>query len=374
MNQLSVNFRLKSTTSQLNLPKSLFDKRDLNFISYNLAMEEKSIYDTIIVGSGPAGLTAAIYNIRADLKTVVLGGNQPGGQLTITTTVDNFPGFPNGTGGVKLMMDMQAQVRNLGGVIQNGIVKLIKSSPNPSFDKGGAFEIALENGEMLTSKAVIVATGAGAKWLGLPGEMELVGKGISGCATCDGIFFKDKVVAVVGGGDVACEDAEFLAKFATKVYMIVRRDELRAQIPQQKAVLNNPKIEMVWNTEIQGINPPVPADAGTPSLDKEGSDRLHSVKIKNNKTGEEKILELGGLFVAIGRNPATDFVKGLVEMKESGHIVTGKDARYTTMTSVPGIFASGDCVDDNYRQAIVAAGDGCRAGLDAERWLKENLA
>lgn len=325
-------------------------------------MENNKIYDTVIIGSGPAGLTAAIYNIRADLKTVVIAGNQPGGQLTITTTVDNWPGFPHGTGGIKLMMDMQEQVKNLGGEIKNGIVKGIKSTPNPSFDKGGSFEISLENGESLTSKAVIVATGAGAKWLDLPKEKELIGHGISGCATCDGMFFRDKTVAVVGGGDVACEDAEFLTKFANKVYLIHRRDQLRAQVPQQKLVLNNPKIEMMWNTEVVEINGKLET----------GNEKLENIKIKNNKTGEEKIMPIDGLFVAIGRIPATDFVKNLVELKKDGQIVTEKDVRFPTMSSVPGIFAAGDCVDDIYRQAIVAAGNGAKAGLDAERWIKEN--
>jgi len=190
------------------------------------------IYDTVIIGSGPAGLTAAIYNLRSDLKTVVIAGNQPGGQLTITTMVGNYPGFPNGTGGIKLMMDMQAQVKNLGGEIRQGIVKGIKPG----------FEIELENGEILKTKAVIVATGAGARWLGIPKEKELIGRGISGCATCDGMFFKDKTVAIVGGSDVACTEADFLTKFATKVYLIHRRDQLRAQVPQQKLVVNNPKI------------------------------------------------------------------------------------------------------------------------------------
>ncbi len=326
-------------------------------------MENNKIYDTVIIGSGPAGLTAAIYNIRADLKTVVIAGNQPGGQLTITTTVDNWPGFPNGTGGVKLMMDMQEQVKNLGGEIRSGLVTAIsKQTSNSTNQITNGFEVKLADGNSFQTKAVIVATGAGAKWLDLPKEKELIGHGISGCATCDGMFFRDKLVAVVGGGDVACEDAEFLTKFAKKVYMIHRRDQLRAQVPQQKLVLNNPKIEMMWNSEVVSIN-----EQGATS-----NEKLENIIIKNNKTGEEKIMPIDGLFVAIGRIPATDFVKDLVDLKETGQIVVGNNQRYLSMTSVTGIFAAGDCVDDIYRQAIVAAGSGCKAGLDAERWIKEN--
>ena len=194
----------------------------------------ENIFDVVIIGSGPAGLTAAIYTQRAGLKTIVLAGNMPGGQLTITTTVDNFPGFANGIGGVGLMMAMQEQVKNLGVEIKNGNVKSIKNT----------FEVELDNGEIINSKAVIVGTGASAKWLGLPNEMELMGKGVSGCATCDGMFFKNKTVAVVGGGAVACEDASFLSKMASKVYMVVRRDELRATQAEQDLVLNNEKVEI----------------------------------------------------------------------------------------------------------------------------------
>lgn len=309
--------------------------------------ENNQIYDTVIIGSGPAGLTAAIYNVRSALKTVVVAGNQPGGQLTIATLVGNYPGFPNGIGGVKLMMDTQTQFKNLGGEIRQGVVKKIQNSK--------VFEIELDDGEKLVTKAVIVATGAGARWLGLPKEKELIGHGVSGCATCDGMFFRGKTVAVIGGGDVACEDAYFLTKFATKVYLIHRRDQLRAQVPQKKLVENNPKIEFIWDTVVTEI---------------EGEERLSAIKIKNNKTDEEKILPIDGLFVAVGRIPATDFLKGLVELKEAGQIVTGKNPTYLSMSSVPGIFAAGDCVDETYRQAIVAAGDGAKAGLDAERWLK----
>lgn len=322
--------------------------------------ENNEIYDTVIIGSGPAGLTAAIYNIRAALKTVVIAGNQPGGQLTITTTVENYPGFPNGTGGVKLMMDMQTQVKNLGGEIKQGLVKKVEKVQD-------RFEVELEDSTKLSTKAVIIATGAAAKWLNIPREKALIGHGVSGCATCDGMFFRGKVVAVVGGGDTACEDADFLTKFATKVYIIHRRDQLRAQVPQKKLVENNPKIEFIWNSEIKEINPS-PTDVGAP-LDKGA--KLENIKIKNNVNGEESMLAVGGLFVAIGRNPATDFVKGVVDLKEGGQVIVGKDFKFLSMSSVPGIFAAGDCVDDIYRQAIIAAGDGAKAGLDAEKWLKE---
>lgn len=314
------------------------------------------VYDTVIIGSGPAGLTAAIYNIRANLKTIVVGGNQPGGQLTITTLVDNYPGFSNGIGGVKLMMDMMEQVKNLGGEIKNGQVKAIKSTPTPAFDKKGRFEVLLEDGGLLHAKAVIVATGSKHRWLGLPGEQELIGKGVSGCATCDGMFFRDKAVAIVGGGDSACTEADFLARFASKVYMIHRRDSLRAAVVEQKLVLENKKIEMVWNSEVVELVAE--------------NDKLHSLKIRNNKTGEEKVIDIDGLFVAIGGDPATEFVADLVERKEGGQIVVGKNLELITMSSMSGIFAAGDCVNDKYMQAIIAAGDGARAALDAEKWLK----
>jgi thioredoxin reductase (NADPH) len=320
------------------------------------------IYDTVIVGSGPAGLTAGIYNIRAALKTVVVAGNQPGGQLTITTFVGNYPGFPSGIGGTKLMMDTQTQFKNLGGEIRQGSVKQLRITNDPTRGlpdgrKLRIFEVELEDGQVLETKAVIVATGAGARWLNIAKEKEMIGRGISGCATCDGMFFKDKTVAIVGGGDVACVEGDFLTKFASKVYFIHRRDKLRAQVPQQKLVVNNPKIEFIWNTEVVEI---------------EGEEKLTAIKIKNNQSNEERILPIDGLFVAIGRIPGTDFVKGLVELKETGQIVTGKDQTFLSMSSVPGIFAAGDCVDEVYRQAIVAAGDGAKAGLDAEKWLREN--
>lgn len=310
--------------------------------------ENREIFDTIVIGSGPAGLTAAIYNSRADLKTVVIAGNQPGGQLTITTSVDNWPGFPNGTGGVKLMMDMQQQVRNLGVEIKNGLVKKISKENN--------FKIELDNGEILESRAVIVATGAATKWLDLPNEKELIGHGVSGCATCDGMFFRGKTVAVIGGGDTACEEANFLGKICEKAYLIHRREELRASVAEQKKVLNNPKVEIWWNSEVKEVM---------------GTEKLESIKVLNNKTGEEKILPLDGLFVAIGSSPATEFLKGMVDLSETGQVLVGQNKEHVTMTSVEGIFAAGDCVNIKHKQAIVAAGEGCRAALDAEKWIEE---
>jgi len=313
--------------------------------------ENKQILDTLIIGSGPAGLTAVIYNARAELKTMVIAGNQPGGQLTITTLVDNWPGFPTGTGGVKLMMDMQQQVRNLGVTILSGVVKLVSLSASQPVR---LFKIELDNGEILESKAVIIATGAAVRWLNLPKEKELIGHGVSGCATCDGMFFRGKIVAVIGGGDTACEEAGFLSKICEKVYLIHRRDGFRASMTEQKKVLNNPKVEIWWNSEVAEIK---------------GEEKLEAIKILNNKTGEEKILPLDGLFVAIGSSPATKFLEGLVELSETGQVLVGKNKDFITMTNIEGIFAAGDCVNIKHKQAIVAAGEGCRAALDAESWL-----
>ncbi len=321
---------------------------------------EENIYDSVVIGSGPGGLTAAIYNARADLKTVVIAGDIPGGQLTITTVVDNWPGFPKGTGGVKLMMDMQEQVKNLGVEIWIDTVKTITKKPASS---AGNFQIELESGKTIQTRSVIIATGARARWLGLKNEKELIGRGISGCATCDGMFFKDKVVAVVGGGNVACEDAAFLSKIAKKVYLIHRRDQLRAISAEAKKVLDNEKIEKVWNSEVVEIN------SNNQKTSVPNNVQLHNIRIKNNQTGKEEILPVDGLFVAIGRVPSTDFIKEMVNLNENGYIITGQDTMYSSMTSTPGIFAAGDCMDEWYRQAIVAAGAGAKASIDCHRWL-----
>lgn len=313
----------------------------------------ENIFDTIIIGSGPAGLTAAIYNVRANLKTVIIGGDQPGGQLMLTTYVDNYPGFAKGIGGIKLMMDMQEQAKNLGVEIKNGLVESVTKKEN--------FEVKLTDGQILQTKAVIVTVGAKAKWLGLPNEKELIGKGVSACATCDGMFFRDKIVAVVGGGDVAGEDTLFLAKFASKAYIIHRRDKFRMLEDTAKKLAGNPKVEIVWNSEVIEINTKLQTS----------NFKLEDIRIKNKVTGEEKILQVDGLFVAVGHDPATSFVKGVVDLKESQHVIVGKNSKYPTMTSTEGIFAAGDCVDDVYRQAIIAAGDGAKAGMDAEKWVGE---
>lgn len=303
-----------------------------------------NVYEVVIIGSGPAGWTAGIYGVRAGLKVLVVEGSEPGGQLTITTKVDNYPGFPDGIDGPELMEKMKKQAVRLGVEVKAGLVKGIEK-------KESGFLVEMES-EKIETRAVIVATGARARWLGVPGEKELMGKGVSGCATCDGTFFKDKIVAVIGGGDSAVEEATFLTKFAKKVYVIHRRDELRAGKTEQKRLFDDPKIEMVWNSEVKEF------------VGKEGLEGLRLV----NKEGEEKILKVEGAFVAIGRDPATDFLKGMVELIETGHIKVGFLER-ETMTSVEGIFAAGDCVDKTFRQAVVSAGMGCKAAMEAEKWL-----
>jgi len=244
-------------------------------------------------------------------------------------------------------MDIQEQVKNWGVEIKQGRVEKIEK-------KNEIFEVSLDGGEILNAKAVIVATGAKTKWLGLDNEKELIGKGVCSCATCDGMFFRDKEVAVVGGGNVACKDVDFLSKLAKKVYLIHRRNELRATSVEAKLVMENKAVEKIWDSVVTEII---------------GKEKLEALRIKNVISGEEKILPVNGLFVAIGREPATGFVKDMVELNEYGYIVVGKDAIYKTMTSMPGIFAAGDCMDDFYRQAIVAAGAGARAGIDVEKWL-----
>ncbi|OIQ15884.1 MAG: thioredoxin-disulfide reductase [Bacteriovorax sp. MedPE-SWde] len=301
----------------------------------------------IIIGSGPAGYTAALYASRANLNPLVIEGHEPGGQLTTTTDVDNFPGFPDGIMGPELMANMRKQTERFGTEYMTSHVTDIDTDKRP-------FTLKCENGNELTADAVIIATGASAKYLGIPNEKELIGKGVSACATCDGFFYRNRVVHVVGGGDTAMEEATFLTKFASKVYVVHRRDELRASKPMQQRAFDNEKIEFVWDTGVEEI-----------LFDGTG---VTGIKVKNLKTGEVTERATDGLFMGIGHKPNTDFVKGKVKLDDHGFIITGEHPD----TSVPGIFACGDVQDSYYRQAISAAGSGCQAAIRAERFIEEN--
>ncbi|POB14531.1 MULTISPECIES: thioredoxin-disulfide reductase [Pseudomonadati] len=305
-------------------------------------------HKVIIIGSGPAGYTAALYASRANLGPLVIEGHEPGGQLTTTTDVDNFPGFPEGIMGPELMANMKKQTQRFGTEYLSGFVTDIDTTKRP-------FTLTVDGDKTYTADAVILATGASAKYLGLPNEKELIGKGVSACATCDGFFYRDRVVHVVGGGDTAMEEATFLTKFASKVYVVHRRDELRASKPMQERAFNNEKIEFVWDSAVTEII----ADATG----------VTSIKVENLKTGEVSERKTDGLFMGIGHKPNTDFLKGKIELDDHGFIVTqGKHPD----TSVPGVFACGDVQDSYYRQAISAAGSGCQAAIRAERFIEEN--
>ncbi|MCK4773168.1 MAG: thioredoxin-disulfide reductase [Candidatus Krumholzibacteria bacterium] len=301
----------------------------------------------MILGSGPAGITAAIYAARADLQPLVLEGIQPGGQLTITTEVDNYPGFENGIMGPDLMIIMKKQAARFG----------------TEFEQVNVDRVELTNGvktlyagdKKYQCQALIISTGATARWLGIESEDKLKGYGVSACATCDGFFFKDKVIAVIGGGDSAVEEATFLTKFGTKVYIIHRRDELRASKVMQERAFKNEKIEMVWNAVVEEV-------LGVPQTGVTG------LKLKNTKTGELSDLACQGVFLAIGHDPNTQIFKGALDMDENGYLLVESGS---TRTTVPGVLAAGDVSDHVYRQAITAAGMGCMAALDAERYLSE---
>jgi len=301
----------------------------------------------VIVGSGPAGYTAAIYAARADLKPILVSGPQPGGQLTITSEVENFPGFPDGILGPELMELFRRQAERFGTEFVEGLVTSVDFGRRP-------FLLQIDEGrESIRADAVILATGASAKWLGVPGEREHWGKGVSACATCDGFFYRDQEVVVIGGGDSAMEEATFLTKFASRVTVIHRRDTLRASKIMQDKARSNPKISFLWNSVVKEILGDATGVTG--------------VRVKNLVSGDEAVVKCTGVFVAIGHEPNTKIFKGQLDMDDSGYIrvVPG-----TTRTSVPGVFACGDVMDPVYRQAITAAGTGCMAALDAERYLE----
>lgn len=312
------------------------------------------MYDVVIIGSGPAGYTAALYTSRAFLKTLVLSGREPGGQLTTTTEVDNFPGFPKGILGPQLVTDMKTQVERFGAEIRAAVVSSIAKSPD-----GKAFTLVTDTGDIST-KTVIVATGASAMYLGLPSEEKLRGKGVSACATCDGFFFRGKVVSVIGGGDTAMEEATFLTKFAPKVTVIHRRDEFRASAIMLDRAKKDERISFLTNKIVEEIL---------------GDKEVTGIRLKDAKTGEMMDYPTQGVFLAIGHKPSTDFLKGFVELDPKGYVVIKRPTSPLapqTETTIPGIFAAGDCVDPRYRQAIVAAGQGCMAAMDAEKYLESH--
>lgn len=303
----------------------------------------------LIIGSGPAGYTAGIYTGRADLKPLLYEGEQPGGQLTITTEIENFPGYPEGVAGTAMMDDLRQQAQRFGCEVRTGYIVKADLSQRP-------FHFTDDHGVEIEAETAIVATGASARWLGIESERQFYGSGVSACATCDGYFYRNQVVAVVGGGDTACEEANYLAGLCSKVYLVHRRDELRASKAMQHRVLTNPKIEMCWNSRISRI-------LGT------DLDGVTGIELEDTKTGAKCEKELTGVFIAIGHKPNTDFLGGQVELDEQGYI---KVQNPSAATNVPGLFAAGDVCDPNYRQAIVAAAKGCVAAMDVERFLQEN--
>jgi len=305
--------------------------------------------ECLIIGSGPAGYTAAIYAARADLKPVMYVGMQPGGQLTTTTEVDNFPGYPKGIDGNGLMEDLKNQAERFGTDVRWGLVT--KTELNK--EKGGYHKITIDEKIEILAKTVIISTGATAKYLGLPSEERLMGFGVSACAVCDGFFYKGQEVVIVGAGDSAAEEASYLAKLCPKVTMLVRRDEMRASKAMQHRVKNMDNIEIRWNTD---------------TLEVVGEKAVEGVRVRNNKTGVEEIIPVTGYFVAIGHKPNTDIFKGQLDMDDVGYLITKADS---TQTNYPGVFATGDAQDKVYRQAITAAGTGCMGALEAERYITD---
>ena len=300
----------------------------------------------LIIGSGPAGYTAAIYASRANLKPVLYQGIQPGGQLTITTEVENYPGFPEGIQGPELMVHFEHQAKRMGADIRYGLATKVDFSSQP-------YRVQIDEEKWIEANAIIISTGASAKWLGIESEQRLNGYGVSACAVCDGFFFRGKDVAIVGAGDTAAEEALYLSKLCTNVHMFIRRDEMRASKIMQERVANTPNIKMYWNTETDEIL---------------GEKTVEAVRIKNNKIGEKTEIPVKGFFVAIGHTPNSEIFKGFIDMDEAGYI---KTIPGTSKTNMEGVFAAGDVQDKIYRQAVTAAGSGCMAALDAERYLSE---
>ncbi len=312
-----------------------------------MAKQDTQPIKCLIIGSGPAGYTAAIYAARADMKPILYTGMEPGGQLTTTTEVDNFPGYPKGIDGPQLMVDLQQQAERFDTKVNMGLATKVEFSTK----HGGVHRVCIDDKEWLEAQTVIIATGATAKYLGLPSEQRLRGGGVSACAVCDGFFYKGQDVAVVGGGDTACEDATYLANICNKVTMLVRRDEMRASKAMQHRVENTKNIEVRYNTETKEVL---------------GENVVEGLRVINNKTQETEDLKITGFFLAIGHKPNTDIFKGQLEMDNTGYLIThGKGSH----TQTPGVFACGDVQDKEYRQAITAAGSGCMAALDAERYL-----
>lgn len=306
-------------------------------------MESEKIH-CLIIGSGPAGYTAAIYAARANMKPVLYQGIQPGGQLTITTEVENYPGYPDGVQGPEMMIHFEKQAVRMGADIRFGLATKVDFSKAP-------YKVWIDDEKLLEADAVIIATGASAKWLGLESEQRLNGFGVSACAVCDGFFFRGKEVAIVGAGDTAAEEALYLSKLATTVHMFIRRDQMRASKVMQERVQRTPNIKVYWNTETDEIL---------------GENKVDSVRIANIKTGEKQTIPISGFFVAIGHSPNSDIFKGWLDMDDAGYL---KTVPGTSKTNIEGIFAAGDVQDKIYRQAVTAAGSGCMAALDAERFL-----
>lgn len=307
-------------------------------------MAETEKIHCLIIGSGPAGYTAAIYAARANLKPVLYQGLQPGGQLTITTDVENYPGYPDGIMGPQMMIDFEKQAQRMGADIRWGMATKVDFSTRP-------YKVEIDEEKWIEADSVIIATGASAKWLGIASEQRLNGHGVSACAVCDGFFFKNQEVAIVGAGDTACEEALYLSKLCSTVHMLIRRDEMRASKIMQDRVLKTPNIKVYWNSETVEVT---------------GDNKVDGVRIKNLQTGEETLIPIKAFFVAIGHQPNSDLFKGWLDMDDAGYLITEAG---TSKTNIEGVFACGDVQDKIYRQAVTAAGSGCMAALDAERYL-----